>query len=132
MMIFVPTMSAGIRSGVNCTRENFTFTASASVRTNFAIGACMVWQAAGSWKRSEGALRLFFLQLVPNLAWSLLFSRLHQPQLALVDIAVVLAMAVLMVREFHRLSWVAAVLQYPYVVWLAFATYLNAWVVFAN
>jgi tryptophan-rich sensory protein len=97
-----------------------------------AIGACLVWRAAGSWKRSEGGLRLFFLQFVPNFAWSLLFFRLRQPVLALIDILILLLAAVLMVREFHRVSWTAAVMQYPYVLWLAFATYLNAWVVFAN
>ena len=33
----MPTMSAGMRSGVNCTRENFRFTASASVRTSIVL-----------------------------------------------------------------------------------------------
>ena len=45
--------------------------------TLMAIGACMVWQAAGSWKRSDHALGLFFLQLLPNLGWSFLFFRYH-------------------------------------------------------
>ncbi len=36
-MMFVPMMSEGIRSGVNCTRENFRFTASASVRTSIVL-----------------------------------------------------------------------------------------------
>jgi translocator protein len=97
-----------------------------------AIGACMVWQSVGSWKRTDGALGLFFLQLVPNLAWSLLFFGLQQPLLALIDMAILLIMATLMVREFHRYNPLAAMLQYPYLAWLAFAAYLNAWVVFAN
>ena len=36
-MILVPIMSEGMRSGVNCTRENFRFTASASVRTSMVL-----------------------------------------------------------------------------------------------
>ena len=97
-----------------------------------AIGACMVWQSAGSWKRTDGALGLFFLQLVPNLAWSWLFFGFHQPLLALIDMVILLIMVGLMVREFHRHNPLAAMLQYPYLAWLGFATYLNAWVVFAN
>jgi tryptophan-rich sensory protein len=97
-----------------------------------AVGGCMVWQAAGSWKRSERALNLFFLQLAPNLGWSLLFFRLHQPVAALIDLVLLLILAVMMVREFHHVSRIAALLQYPYLAWLAFAGYLNAWVVFAN
>ncbi len=100
--------------------------------TLMAIGACLVWQAAGSWKRSDGALGLFFAQLVPNLAWSLLFFRLHQPLLALIDMAILWILVALMIREFHRHSTVAAMLQYPYIAWLTFAIYLNAWIVFAN
>jgi benzodiazapine receptor len=97
-----------------------------------AIGACMVWQSAGSWKRTDGALGLFFLQLIPNLAWSWLFFSFRQPLLALINIAILWIMVALMIREFHRHSRLAAMLQYPYLAWLTFATYLNAWVVFAN
>jgi translocator protein len=100
--------------------------------TLMAIGACLVWQATGSWKRSDGALGLFFAQLVPNLAWSLLFFRLHQPLLALIDLAILWILVALMIREFHRHSPVAAMLQYPYLVWVTFAAYLNAWIVVAN
>src|SRR5262249_30848258 len=95
-----------------------------------AVGACLVWQAAGSWKRTDGALSLFFVQLVPNLAWAWLLFGLHQPLLALIDKAILIVLAVLMVREFHRHSTIAAMLQYPYLAWLAFTGYLNAWIVF--
>jgi tryptophan-rich sensory protein len=46
--------------------------------------------------------------------------------------AILLTMAMLMIREFHRHSMLAAMMQYPYLAWLTFAAYLNAWVVFAN
>lgn len=97
-----------------------------------AIGACVVWRRAGSWKRADGALGLYFLQLLPNLGWSFLFFQYHQPALALLDIVILLALVAMMTREFHRHSAVAAQLQYPYLAWLTFAAYLNAWVVFAN
>src|SRR5262245_6209795 len=46
-----------------------------------AIGACMVWRRAGSWRQADRALSIFFLQLLPNLAWTFLFFRYHQPLL---------------------------------------------------
>jgi benzodiazapine receptor len=100
--------------------------------TLMAIGACMVWRAAGSWKRADMALGLFFFQLAPNLGWSLLFFRYHLPLLALIDIVILWIVAAMMIREFHRHSKIAAQLQYPYLAWLTFAAYLNAWVVFSN
>jgi translocator protein len=100
--------------------------------TLMAISACIVWQSAGSWKRADRALGLYFLQLLPNLGWSFLFFRYHQSLLALIDIAILWILAAMMTREFHRHSTVAGQLQYPYLAWLSFAAYLNAWVVFAN
>jgi tryptophan-rich sensory protein len=100
--------------------------------TLMAIGACMVWQSAGSWKKADMALGLFFAQLAPNLAWSFLFFRYHLALAALIDIMVLLVLAAMMTAEFHRHSRIAGWLQYPYIAWLSFAMYLNAWVVFAN
>lgn len=100
--------------------------------TLMAIGACRVWLSGGGWKRADSALGLYFLQLVANLGWSYLFFRYHLAAAALIDIAALWVLAFMMTREFHRHSPVAAMLQYPYLVWLTFAAYLNTWVVFAN
>ena len=92
----------------------------------------MVWRAAGSFKKAQAAMGLFFLQLVPNLAWSLLFFKFHLVVPALIDMAAMLVLVLMMTREFHRHSRLAAWMQTPYIAWLCFAGYLNAWVVFAN
>jgi tryptophan-rich sensory protein len=41
-------------------------------------------------------------------------------------------LAFMMTRAFGRHSKTARLLQYPFLSWLAFATYLNAWAVLAN
>ncbi len=100
--------------------------------TLMAISACRVWLSGGGWKRADSALGLYFLQLVANLGWSYLFFRYHLAAAALIDIAALWVLVFMMTREFHRHSPVAAMLQYPYLVWLTFAAYLNTWVVVAN
>lgn len=100
--------------------------------TLMVIGACLVWRAGGGWKRADSALGLYFLQLVANLGWSYLFFKYHLAAAALIDIAALWVLAFMMIREFHRHSRVAAMLQYPYLAWLTFAAYLNTWVVAAN
>jgi translocator protein len=97
-----------------------------------AIGACMVWRAAGSWKKADGALSVFFLQLLPNLGWTFLFFRYHLAMLALIDIVILWVLVAIMIKRFGKHSKVAAQLQWPYLAWLTFATYLNVWVVLAN
>jgi tryptophan-rich sensory protein len=97
-----------------------------------AIGACLAWRASGGWKRASPAAWLYVIQLLANLGWSYLFFRYHLAAAALFDIAALWLAALLMIREFHRHSRLAAWLQYPYLAWLSFAAYLNAWVVAAN
>jgi tryptophan-rich sensory protein len=100
--------------------------------TLMAIGACRVWLKAGSWRKADNALGIYFLQLMVTLGWSVLFFHFHLALAALIDIAALWLLTLLMILEFHRHSPLAAQLQYPYLAWLTFAGYLNAWVVFAN
>lgn len=90
-----------------------------------AVGAFMAWL--------KGArLHLYFLQLTVNLLWSYLFFRFHLPLVALLDLAILWVIVFLMIRQFRRHSPIASWLQAPYLAWLSFAGYLNAWIVFAN
>ncbi len=97
-----------------------------------AAGACMTWSAAGGWKTARPAMQLYFAQLALNLGWSCLFFGLHQPLLALADILLLGALVVMMIAAFRKHSRTAALLQAPYLAWLCFATYLNAWIVIFN
>lgn len=96
------------------------------------IGAVLAWNAAGSWRRADEALGVYFLQLAANLGWSALFFHLHQPLAALIDLGILWVLIAVMIREFAPLSRVGAQLQVPYIVWVSFALYLNVWVVAAN
>ena len=61
-----------------------------------------------------------------NSLWSLLFFGLHRPDLALIDILGYLILLVIWIRQLwsqHRLS---ALLQLPHLLWVSFATVLNA------
>lgn len=100
--------------------------------TLMAVGASRVWLKADNWRKSDTPLGLYFLQLIVNLGWSVLFFHFHLPVAALIDISALWILTLLMIIEFNRISPVASQLQYPYLAWLTFAAYLNAWVVFAN
>ena len=81
--------------------------------------------AAAAWEDRQ-ARRTFFIILLVNALWSLLFFGLHRPDLALLDILAYLTLLVLWIRRLwprHRLS---ALLQLPHLLWVGFATVLNA------
>ena len=85
----------------------------------------MAVTGAAAWEDRQ-ARRTFLIILLVNALWSLLFFGLHRPDLALLDILAYLTLLVLWIRQLwprHRLS---ALLQLPHLLWVGFATVLNA------
>ncbi|SMF46687.1 TspO and MBR related proteins [Tistlia consotensis] len=91
------------------------------------LAAWLVWRAGG-----RAPLLLWLLQLAVNLAWSFLFFYLENPDLGLVDVVLLLLLAAATALWFRRWSPVAFWLLVPYVLWVAFAAYLNLTIVLLN
>ena len=89
-----------------------------------AIGAARVYLARPSSARSR-SLRLYLIQLAFNFFWSILFFNLKAFGVAFVWLAALWALILLMLLSFRRVDRTAAVIQYPYLLWVLFAGYLN-------
>lgn len=74
----------------------------------------------------------YFLQLGFNALWSVLFFGLRQPAWALADIVVLWGLLVWLLVVLWRTDRLAGVLWAPYVLWVSFATLLNAAIVRLN
>ncbi len=97
-----------------------------------AAGAALVRLSAGSFERASPALGLYFTQLGVNLSWSYAFFVFHAPVIALAILLALFLLIVAMIRQFRPVSRTAALLQLPYLVWVAFAGVLNGWVAAMN
>lgn len=82
-----------------------------------------VWRAT---KYITVPLVIWGLQLLLNAAWSWLFFGMHRPDLALVDIVLLLATILAFIASSRRYSRRASGLFVPYALWVGFATALNA------
>jgi len=100
--------------------------------TLMGIAAGLVWSSAGDATLKRRALVAYVLQLGLNMAWSLIFFGLKEPTLALVEIAVLWVAIVWCIRMFRPVHAVAAVLLVPYLLWVTFASVLNAAIVVLN
>ncbi len=96
-----------------------------------AIAAAWIWQAPDSPDRSI-ALWLYAAQLLANAIWSWLFFGRHRIGLALIDLMILLVLATLTTWAFKRVEFAAAVLLWPYLLWLLVALYLNSAVLWLN
>lgn len=89
---------------------------------------------ARTWLREKGsvAMLIWAWQMVLNFLWAPLFFGLQWPGLALVDIIALLAVVLLFISNRRRVDRKAALFFLPYAAWLAFATLLNASIVYLN
>lgn len=71
------------------------------------------------------ALLLWALQLAANFVWTLIFFRQQDYLLALIWLVFLWALILAMTIAFRRADPLAALLQVPYLLWVAFAGYLN-------
>lgn len=90
-----------------------------------AIAGWRVWRTPDSRVRTL-ALRAFFVQLVLNFVWSVLFFGLQAIGLALVEIIALLVAIVVTTVLFWRIDRPAGILFLPYIMWVAFASLLNS------
>ena len=88
------------------------------------IGAARVYLSPASGARSRGLL-LFFVQLVFNFLWSILFFNLQAFGLAFFWLIALWLLILWMTITFYQVDRTAALLQIPYLLWVAFAGYLT-------
>lgn len=87
------------------------------------LAVAIVLHARGAKGRSL-AIAAFLVQLLVNLAWSPLFFRAHQVDAALALLLLLFLLVAVTIWLFWRIRRFAGVLLLPYLVWLAFASYL--------
>ena len=74
----------------------------------------------------KAATAIFALQLVLNSIWSIVFFGMHELLISVVVIAALWIMILLTMLKFKPISFTAAVLLLPYLLWVSFASYLNS------
>ena len=84
-----------------------------------------LWQQpAGEWRTR--ALALFGLQLTLNFFWSIIFFYWQQPGWALVEITLMWLSIAAMIFALCQVKTSLALSQVPYLLWVSFASVLNA------
>ena len=78
------------------------------------------------------ALDVYIMQLFLNFLWSWLFFWFKSPGFALYNIILLAVVIVIMIRRFYGIHKLAGILQIPYLMWILFATALNASIWYLN
>ncbi|TSC88716.1 MAG: tryptophan-rich sensory protein [Microgenomates group bacterium Gr01-1014_5] len=84
------------------------------------------------WRKKKADLQWFWIQLVLNALWSIIFFGLKNPLLAFVVIILLWVSIFLTIKSFQKVNKTAAVLLFPYLAWVSFASLLNLFIVVLN
>jgi len=89
------------------------------------ISFFLIWKQEASKERNL-AIIVFLLQLALNFGWSFIFFYFNKIGLALIEITLLWTSIILMLELFFKLKPLAAYINLPYLLWVSFATMLNA------
>lgn len=96
------------------------------------VSLALFWHRAPAGAEKRAGFVWFTVQAILNLAWTPAFFGAHQLAIALVVILALLVAIGFTIRTFGRLHRPAAGLLVPYLLWVAYASYLNAGFLFLN
>lgn len=89
------------------------------------VASFLVYQKRETDPRADGALKVYGLQLVLNLLWSVIFFGLRSILGGFIEILLLWVLIVVTTRQFYRISPAAGLLMIPYLAWVTFASILN-------
>jgi len=89
------------------------------------ISFFLIWKQDASKERNR-AILFFLLQLLLNFAWSFIFFYFNKIGLALVEIILLWISIIMMLVVFYKIKPMASYINIPYLLWVTFATVLNA------
>jgi benzodiazapine receptor len=89
------------------------------------ISLFLIWKQNPTEDRNI-AIILFLVQIFLNFAWSFLFFYFKLVGIALVEIVLLWITIIIMIVQFYKVLPLAAYINIPYLLWVSFATVLNA------
>lgn len=89
------------------------------------ISLWLIWKSKAPEYKKQQAIFIFAVQLFLNFWWSIIFFSFKSPELAFIEILVMIILIVVTIFKFSEISKTASWLLIPYISWVCFAAILN-------
>lgn len=96
------------------------------------ISAYLIYSSGKDRDDVKTALKVYWAQLFVNFSWSIIFFRFELLWLAVGVVVLLLALIAVMIKLFKDIHTIAGYMNIPYLVWVAFATYLTVAIAVIN
>ena len=84
-----------------------------------------IWFFWHSKNRDMSTIYIYFIHIVFNTTWSIIFFGLHQTLFALIVLLVLIFLIIILIIRFKRVNLVSYYLMIPYLLWTLYALFLN-------
>ena len=84
-----------------------------------------IWFYWHSNNREMNTIYIYFIHVVFNTTWSIVFFGMHQILLALIVLMILIIMIIILILKFKRVNYVSSFLMIPYLLWCCYALFLN-------
>ena len=84
-----------------------------------------IWFYWHSKNREMNTIYIYFIHIVFNTTWSIVFFGLHQILLALIVLLILIILIIILILKFKRVNYVSSYLMIPYLLWSCYALFLN-------
>lgn len=99
--------------------------------TLMGVSLYLLWTAKES-SIKDKALLYFYIQLGLNTLWSIIFFGFKNLEIALIEIVSLWIFILLTIITSYKVNKTAALLLIPYILWVSFASILNASIAYLN
>ena len=86
------------------------------------IAIWIFWHSKG---RDMPTVYIFFIHLIFNTTWSIVFFVFHKMLLALIVLALLICLIIILLFRFRRANMLSFYMMIPYLLWCSFALILN-------
>ena len=84
-----------------------------------------IWFFWHSKNRDMSTIYIYFIHIVFNTTWSIIFFGLHQILFALIVLLVLIFLIIILIIRFKRVNLASYYLMIPYLLWTLYALFLN-------
>ena len=84
-----------------------------------------IWFYWHSKNRDMNTIYVYFIHVVFNTTWSIVFFGLHQILLSLIVLLVLIFLIIVLILRYKRVNLVSYYLMIPYLLWTIYALFLN-------
>ena len=84
-----------------------------------------IWFFWHSKNRNMNTVYIYFIHLIFNTTWSIIFFVFHNIFLALITLVILIVLIIILIVRFKRVNLLSTYLMIPYLLWCCYALILN-------